>query len=90
LKVRSELAASDRPRQLEARVTGDLSGLGTWTLRPLDGGVHVRFDWRVQADRPFLRLLTPLLRPVLRWNHAWAIARAKEGLEPYARRAAGK
>jgi hypothetical protein len=48
----------------------------------------VRFDWRVHADRRLLRMLTPLLRPLLRWNHNWAIARAMEGLEPYARRSA--
>jgi hypothetical protein len=29
-----------------------------------------------------------VLRPIFRWNHNWAIARAKEGLEPYARRIA--
>jgi hypothetical protein len=45
----------------------------------------VRFDWQVHADRPLLRALTPILRPIFRWNHNWAIARAKDGLEPYAR-----
>jgi hypothetical protein len=30
-------------------------------------------------------VLTPLLRPAFRWNHNWAIDRAIEGLEPYAR-----
>ena len=40
-------------------------------------------EWDV--DRPLLRLLTPVLRPAFRWNHAWAIARAVEGLEPYLR-----
>jgi hypothetical protein len=30
-------------------------------------------------------VLTPFLRPLFRWNHAWAIA--QEGLEPYARAA---
>jgi hypothetical protein len=39
----------------------------------------------VRADRRLLRVLTPVLRPALRANHAWAIARAVEGLEPYAR-----
>jgi hypothetical protein len=48
------------------------------------GVVHVHFDWRVNADRPLLRYLTPVLRPLFRWNHDWAIARATEGLEPYA------
>jgi hypothetical protein len=37
------------------------------------------------AARPLLLVLTPLLRPLFRWNHNWAIARAIEGLEPYAR-----
>jgi hypothetical protein len=46
----------------------------------------VRFDWEVFADKRLLRVLTPLLRPAFRWNHAWAIARAMEGLEPYAQR----
>jgi hypothetical protein len=27
-----------------------------------------------------------VLRPAFRWNHAWAIARAMEGLEPYVQR----
>jgi uncharacterized protein YndB with AHSA1/START domain/quercetin dioxygenase-like cupin family protein len=51
-------------------------------------GTHVRFDWQVHADRRLLRLLTPVLRPLFRWNHNWAIARAMEGLEPFARQLA--
>jgi hypothetical protein len=70
---------------IAAEVDGDLRGRGVWTLTPIPGGTHVRFDWRVHADRPLLRILTPILRPLFRWNHNWAIARAREGLEPYAR-----
>jgi hypothetical protein len=43
----------------------------------------------VIADGPLLRILTPVLRPLFRWNHNWSIERAIEGLEPYARAAAG-
>jgi hypothetical protein len=78
----------DRPHEFEVRVKGDLSGQGIWTLTQADGRVHVRFDWRVNADRAFRRVLTPVLRPAFRWNHNWAIARATEGLAPYARRTA--
>jgi hypothetical protein len=39
----------------------------------------------VIADRRLLRYLTPVLRPLFRWNHNWSIKRAIEGLEPYAR-----
>ncbi|MFY9580346.1 MAG: cupin domain-containing protein, partial [Gaiellaceae bacterium] len=82
------LAAVGRmPRLIEADVVGDLRGRGVWTLTPGERGTHVRFDWQVFADRPLLRYLTPVLRPLFRANHNWAIARAKEGLEPYCARA---
>jgi mannose-6-phosphate isomerase-like protein (cupin superfamily)/uncharacterized protein YndB with AHSA1/START domain len=86
LHTSTRTVALERPHRIEGETDGDLRGRGVWTLTPLpDGGTHVRFDWRVHADRTLLRILTPLLRPALRWNHSWAIARAIEGLEPYAR-----
>ncbi|MGO9752830.1 MAG: SRPBCC family protein [Solirubrobacteraceae bacterium] len=72
-----EVTELDRPRIVSGEVQGDLRGRGTWTLTPSPEGTHVRFDWRVYADRPLLRALTPLLRPLLRYNHNWAIARAR-------------
>jgi len=89
LKTRFEIVRMERPREFEVSVVGDLTGKGVWTLTPKDGGVHVRFDWRVIADRPLLRYLTPVLRPLFRWNHNWSIQRAQAGLEPYARSRAG-
>jgi quercetin dioxygenase-like cupin family protein/uncharacterized protein YndB with AHSA1/START domain len=84
LRTRSRIVRLEPPRVVAAEVDGDLRGHGVWTLTPTAAGTHVRFDWRVHADRALLRLLTPLLRPAFRWNHNWAIARAIEGLEPYA------
>jgi uncharacterized protein YndB with AHSA1/START domain len=85
LTTTSTIVRLERPRVVEAEVEGDLSGRGIWTLTESESGVvHVHFDWRVNADRPLLRYLTPVLRPLFRWNHDWAIARATEGLEPYA------
>ena len=90
LKTTSEIVRYDAPTMFEVRVEGDLSGKGVWTLTPNDDGtIHVRFDWTVFADRPLLRVLTPVARPIFRWNHDWSAARAAEGLEPYARRRAG-
>ena len=88
LRTTSTLEQLDRPHAIAGRVEGDLSGRGVWTLTEHGDGTHVRFDWRVNADKPLLRVLTPLLRPLFRWNHNWAIARAMEGLEPYARQLA--
>jgi uncharacterized protein YndB with AHSA1/START domain len=86
LRTRSRIVRHEPPAVLEADVDGDLRGHGRWTLTETPaGGTHVRFDWRVHADRALLRVLTPVLRPAFRWNHDWAIARAREGLEPYAK-----
>jgi uncharacterized protein YndB with AHSA1/START domain len=89
LRTSSEIVRYEPPNEFEVSVVGDLTGRGVWTLTPIDGNVHIRFDWRVIADRPLLRYLTPVLRPAFRWNHNWAIKRAIEGLEPYARSRSG-
>jgi uncharacterized protein YndB with AHSA1/START domain len=85
LRTVSTITRLEPPRSFETEVTGDLRGHGVWTLTEREGGTHVRFDWQVFADRPLLRRLSPVLRPLFRWNHAWAIRRAIAGLEPYAR-----
>jgi quercetin dioxygenase-like cupin family protein/uncharacterized protein YndB with AHSA1/START domain len=86
LHTRTRTTRSERPHRLQGETDGDLRGTGIWTLTEnADGSTHVRFDWRVHADRPLLKVLTPFLKPVLRWNHNWAIARAMDGLEPYVR-----
>ena len=84
LRTRSELVRLERPNAIERTFEGHLSGRSLWTFTRTDEGTHVRFAWRVNADRPLLRYLTPILRPLFRWNHGWAVARAQEGLEPYA------
>ncbi len=87
LRVTTTTVGLERPHRIEVETDGDLRGTGIWTLtRSESGGTHVCFDWRVHADRKLLRLLTPLLRPALRWNHKWAIARAMDGLEPFAQK----
>jgi mannose-6-phosphate isomerase-like protein (cupin superfamily)/uncharacterized protein YndB with AHSA1/START domain len=88
LHTESTIVRLEASHVIEADVTGDLRGHGKWTLTPTEAGTHVRFDWEVFADKRLLRILTPLLRPAFRWNHAWAIARAMEGLEPFAQRTA--
>jgi uncharacterized protein YndB with AHSA1/START domain len=89
LRTRSRIVRLEPGRVIEAEVDGDLRGHGVWTLTPNGATTHVRFDWTVHADRRLLRILTPFLRPALRANHNWAIARAIDGLEPYLARRAG-
>lgn len=75
-----ELVAADLPHGWTIRATGDLNGLGVWTLTEADGWTEAVYDWRVAAERPLFRLLAPVMAPVFAWNHRWAMARGEEGL----------
>lgn len=72
------------PERARIEATGDLSGRGTWTLEPEAGLGAARssatFDWQVRADKPLLRLLTPVLKPLFAWNHDWAMAKGEVAL----------
>lgn len=66
--------------------TGDLDGTGRWTFEQDGAEVVITYDWRVSADKPLLRRLTWLLRPVFAANHRWAMARGEESLRLELRR----
>lgn len=58
------------PFELEGTADGDLTGRGLWLLEPqTDQGVLVTYRWDVHLNRPWMRWLSPLLRPLFAWNH---------------------
>lgn len=70
---------------LEGRAEGELSGMGRWTLSQQSQGTAVRYDWRVDVTRAWMRLLAPLISPAFRWNHGAVMAEGEIGLTRYLR-----
>ena len=73
------------PMQLiEGRASGELDGLGRWTLTPAGQATHVRYDWIVELSKPWMRTFAPVLRPAFAWNHnvvmGWGFADLKRRL----------
>ncbi len=60
---------------------GDFVGRGVWTFAQDGGFVNITYDWRIRAEKPLLKALTPLLRPVFGANHRWAMAQGEESLK---------
>lgn len=81
LRWSGRVVAADPPHSWTIEATGDLVGRGVWTLTQQGAAAHVRYDWDVLAEKPILRLLAPLLKPVFAWNHRWAMARGYRGLK---------
>src|SRR3954451_16638396 len=71
---------SQIPHTFSIRAWGDLEGTGTWTLEADGEWTSVRYLWTVRANKPILRYLSFLMKPVFAANHRWAMARGEESL----------
>jgi hypothetical protein len=71
----------DEPRRIEIRAEGDFVGRGIWQLEEDGAETYITFDWRLRADKPLLRWLSPVLKPLFKWNHRWAMATGLKRLQ---------
>jgi Polyketide cyclase / dehydrase and lipid transport len=76
-----EVVASRHPHGFTLDAEGDLAGRGVWTLEAAGARTLATYDWRIRAEKPLLRRLTPLLRPLLAANHRWAMRKGEQSLE---------
>ncbi len=70
-----------QPTRIALDAWGDLDGHGEWTITSRGPITRARYDWRVRADRPLIRYLSFLFRPVCSANHHWSMARGQESLK---------
>ena len=81
LRWTAETVAVSRPARISVRASGDFEGAGEWTIRAA-GASHteVEYVWVITANKPVLKYLSPVLRPLFEWNHRWAMAQGEESL----------
>ena len=80
LQWESQAIESDAPNRLVIRATGDFNGRGIWSITQDGEFAKIEFDWQLTADKPLLRQLSFLLKPVFSANHVWAMTRGQESL----------
>lgn len=78
-----ESTALEPGRLVEVKTKGDFTGVWRATLSPEAGGTRVDLDWQVTVDKPLIRWLSPLLKPLFAWNHYWTTPRGEAGLRAY-------
>lgn len=81
LKINFRTVESNSPYGFKMTATGDLEGVGIWTFKPNGDQVDVTYDWTVLANKPIVRKLTFLLKPIFRANHNWTMRRGEESLK---------
>jgi hypothetical protein len=70
-------------RLVSIDVTGDVIGKKMWMIRPFGEGTELISDWRCDPSWAFFRALTPVFKPLFRWNHGQCINTAVAGLAQY-------
>lgn len=69
------------PHRIVLHAHGDFVGEGAWTFTQRGSQVDVKYDWSIEANKPLLRYLSFLLKPLFAANHNWAMARGEESLQ---------
>lgn len=80
LRWKLKCVQARRPHEFLSEASGDLAGTGRWSFCKNTSGTLVVFEWKVAANKPFLRRFTWLLRPVFQWNHDWVMKRWERDL----------
>lgn len=81
LRFNYRIAAVTWPTSFELVVSGHFTGRLLCRLSEESGWTRVGFDWRVTVERPLVRWLSWVIRPVLVSNHLWVVARGQESLQ---------
>ncbi|MEQ1745397.1 MAG: SRPBCC family protein [Saprospiraceae bacterium] len=69
------------PTGFSLEAWGDFEGRGIWTFRDAgDGYCDITYDWKISAEKPLLKRLTWLLRPIFSANHHWAMRQGEHSL----------
>ena len=81
LRWKFQVTETDFPNGYSLEAIGDFVGKGVWTFRPVgEGKCEAVYDWKITAEKPILKLLSPLLRPIFSANHHWAMRMGEKSL----------
>ncbi len=70
-----------RPYGFSLEAWGDFVGRGVWTFEQDGEWVNITYDWRITAEKPLLRHLSFLMKPIFSANHHWAMKKGEESLK---------
>jgi len=81
LRWEFEVVESRYPYGFTLIAAGDFEGHGVWTFEQNGASVDITYDWRISAEKPLLKHLSFLLKPVFEANHRWAMAQGEKSLK---------
>jgi hypothetical protein len=86
LRWRFRVTESRDPYGFMIEAYGDFVGRGVWTFTQDGPWTDIVYDWRIRADKPLLRWLSFVLKPLFTTNHLWAMRQGEKSLRLELRR----
>jgi hypothetical protein len=81
LRINFRTVASQYPNGFSMEASGDLEGTGIWSFEQDGAHVNIIYDWTISANKPIIRALSFILKPIFRSNHNWTMKRGEESLK---------
>lgn len=60
---------------------GDFVGQGVWTFNQNNQYCDIIYDWQLSAEKPLLKYLSFIMKPLFSANHHWAMQKGLESLK---------
>jgi uncharacterized protein YndB with AHSA1/START domain len=76
--------ALERPGRIEVSAVGDFNtDSSQWVLTPKDGGTEAALYWNPRVEKRLVKLFSPVLKPLFKSNHYWAMDQGQKGIVAY-------
>jgi hypothetical protein len=84
LRFTIETTALEKPRLIAFKASGDFqTDDSRWILTRNGTGTYVVLDWNPIVEKPVVKLFSPVLKPIFRWNHNWTMVRGQRQIVDY-------
>ena len=84
LRFTIESLRTEKPGLIEFRATGDfLTDVSRWVLEAEGNGTAVTLEWNPIVEKPLVKFLSPVIKPIFHWNHAWCMRRGERQIGEY-------
>lgn len=80
LRWQFRVTEANFPSGYAIEASGDFVGRGVWRFVQDADDVDITYHWTVRANKPLLRYLSFLLKPIFAANHRWAMAQGEKSL----------
>jgi hypothetical protein len=84
LRFTIETLTLKKPELIEFKASGDfVTDASRWLLKPQGQETLVTLEWNPLVQKPVVKFLSPVLKPLFRWNHNWTMRRGERQISEY-------